>query len=162
MVNPRFGMSRWWRVQLVALFATFGVVGVGLAMFALIDGRGAPVFFWVLWALALAWNGYWFLWRVPLDVELTGGLLRWRAPLRSGELALDAVDRARPMRGSPEIEVICGADGTKIPVVLRREILPLFEALEAVRPGLDVRISERAGTARRMPGLPRFRRRDLH
>jgi hypothetical protein len=161
VVNPRFGMSRSWRIQLVALAVAFGVVGIGPAVFAVIDGRAAPVFFWVLWALALAWNAYWFGWRVPLDFEIAAGVLRWRAPLASGQLALDDIDRVRPMRGSPEIEVICGRGGPKIPVVMRREILPLFEALAAIRPDLDVRISERARTARRIPGLPRFRRRDV-
>src|SRR5947209_7820039 len=37
VVNPRFGMSRSWRIQLVVLAVAFGVVGIGPAVFAVID-----------------------------------------------------------------------------------------------------------------------------
>jgi hypothetical protein len=88
-MRPTFGMQPTfgWRLPAVYRFQVLLTVGFFVVFsIPLLTGRVlAPAWFRLSWLVALCWNGYWFLLRVVYQLEVRGGVLRWWAPLRSGQ-----------------------------------------------------------------------------
>ncbi|MGH7749084.1 MAG: hypothetical protein ACREQ5_30605, partial [Candidatus Dormibacteria bacterium] len=78
--------------QLAVLITLFALVpaAAGELFFTVIIRRDIP-YGDVLWLAIAAWNAYWFLLRFAHGVEVEDGTLLWRAPLRSGTLAVGDV-----------------------------------------------------------------------
>jgi hypothetical protein len=96
-VTASFRMYRSYRVQLLAMFTIFVAFGIGLAVTEAAGARHMPpVWFVLLWLAALAWNGYWFLFRLCYRLELADGVVHWFTPLRSGWVSVAEVRGARP------------------------------------------------------------------
>jgi hypothetical protein len=99
-------MYRLYRAQVIVTFAIFGVVAVPLVVAASLRDRDGPlVLFVVAWIAAFAWNAYWFLLRLCYRLDLEGGMLRWWAPLRSGDAPLAGLLALRPVRLTPNVAV---------------------------------------------------------
>jgi len=57
------------------------VVAVALLPVSLVGGE-PPIGFTLFWVGAVAWNAYWFLFRIGYQVEVDGQVVTWRTPLR--------------------------------------------------------------------------------
>lgn len=134
---------------LVALFALLPMA-LGELFFDVIIRRDIP-YGAVVWLAIILWNAYWFLLRFAHRVELDGATLRWRAPLRSGSVALADIRRVRPSWLFSNIQVMdTGARGPAM-VWAVRGFRDLVDAVSAERPGLPCQLSPQARIAARMP-----------
>jgi hypothetical protein len=84
--------SRW---PLLGGFAFFVAAGVAMVVTTLVRPDGPPLLFVAIWIGALGWSVYWLLWRVSYRLEVDGERLRWRTPLRAGEILLSDVQGIR-------------------------------------------------------------------
>jgi hypothetical protein len=50
---------------------------------------GGPEAFDLLSVAIFLWNGYWWLLRIGFQVEVVGGVLEWRAPLKKRRVPID-------------------------------------------------------------------------
>ncbi len=140
---------------LVALFALLPMA-LGELFFAVIIRRDVP-YGAVVWLAIVVWNAYWFLLRFAHRVELDGSTLRWRAPLRSGSVALADIRRVRPSWLFSNIQVMdTGARGPAM-VWAVRGFRDLVDAVWVERPGLPCQLSPQARIAARMPLRSGFR-----
>jgi hypothetical protein len=97
-MQGRFGwrLPAYYRFQVLA---TFAVIVVVVATVAAASGSALPGSWFALFlAAVLIWNAYWFLLRLVYQLEVGGGALTWRAPLRSGQVPLTEVVEIRPSR----------------------------------------------------------------
>ena len=76
---------------MLGMFGFFLVVGVALLASPDDGAGGPPGWFMALWVGALAWNAYWWLFRVAYVLELSDTELRWRAPLAHGTVPVRAL-----------------------------------------------------------------------
>lgn len=133
----------------MALFALLPMA-LGELFFDVIIRRDIP-YGAVVWLAIILWNAYWFLFRFAHGVELDGAVLRWRAPLRSGSVALADIRRVRPSWLFSNIQVMeTGARGPAM-VWAVRGFRDLVEAVCLERPGLPCQLSPQARIAGRMP-----------
>jgi hypothetical protein len=148
-------MQGSYRFLTIALFVCFGVVAVALVVVAPWGRSGGPaVAFTCVWIALMGWTAHWFLFRVAYELELDGDRLRWRAPLRSGEVALADLTRVST-RGN--VGVIAGARHQRVMVLARKGLTGFTAALVAARPDLEVRIGLQVRLAERLPGRSGFR-----
>ena len=82
----RFGYRRPWAKLVPFLFPVFGVFAVLLIVQT--AAGNAPVWFTVLWVGVLAWNAYWFLYRLGDEIVVEGGFVSWHAPLATRRVPL--------------------------------------------------------------------------
>lgn len=128
------------RLQTVLLpvgFLVFAAFAVFLVV-TTVRGDGPPVWFAVLWLAALAWNAYWFLLRVCTEVEVSGGTLRWRTPLRRGSAPVSAVRAVRPSRFGSQVAVIEVDGAPTLHVMARYGLAPLVIALRDAAPHAEI------------------------
>jgi hypothetical protein len=94
--------------------------------------------------LALVWAAFWigqayFLFlRVAYELEFDGDTLRWRSPLRRGEVNLRGVLRVASGPGTLPLVTFSVADGSSIMVSVRRGLHDFTEVLVQQRPELSV------------------------
>lgn len=145
-----------YRFLVLVMFACFGIVAVLLVVVNAIGRSGGPpVVATCLWITAMGWNAYWFLFRIAYELESDGDRLRWRAPLRSGEMALADLTG---VRSRSSVGVISGASQQRVLVWVRKGFVQFTEAMVAARPDLRVRIGFRARLVERWPGRSGYRR----
>jgi hypothetical protein len=163
--GSRPGMSRAPRCSyhlpashVVALIALFALVpaALGEAFFDLVIRRDLP-YGTLLWIAIGCWNVYWFLLRFAHVVDVEDGMLRWRAPLRSGSLPISELRSVRPSRLFSNIEIMETADGTRLLVWAVRGFSGLMEAVASERPDLPVLLSLQGRLAERIPVRSSFR-----
>ncbi|HEX4017428.1 MAG TPA: hypothetical protein VHX15_11890 [Frankiaceae bacterium] len=115
-VTASYQMFRYYRFQILGMFALFAVIGVVLVAAA---AGGAislhPLWFVVSWLVGVVVLGYFALLRFCYRLELADGVVHWYAPLRSGWVSVAEVRGARPLfnhssRWSSFVEVIDLAD----------------------------------------------------
>ncbi|HEX9035275.1 MAG TPA: hypothetical protein VF834_25825 [Streptosporangiaceae bacterium] len=152
----RYGIGGWYRVLMLAMFAIFGIVAVLLVVAASGGHGGVPVLFIMMWIVIIGGNGYFSLFRVAYELEFDGERLRWRAPLRSGEVPLSGLTRIRAVRSS-FFGAIDGAREGRVLVLAGKGFTEFSRAVVVARPELPVQIGFRARLAERMPGRSRFR-----
>lgn len=155
----RYRVSGGYRVAMLALFTFYAVLAVFLIAVAVYDGQ--PVGAVAAWAMAgtvpVGCLAYLYLFRVVYELEFDGERLRWRAPLRSGDVALADLTRVRAI--SPgAVGFLHRASGPRMRVYVRKGFTDFTGALVAARPGLAVRIGFGARLAERCPGRSAFRR----
>jgi hypothetical protein len=148
-------MYRLYRVQMLVSFAIFGatvplVVVVG-------DRDGRTLLFLLVWIAVLGWNAYWFLLRLCYRLDLQDGILRWRAPLRSGHAPLVGLRALRPGRLSPTIAVFEFVDGPRVLVLAMRGLAEFAARVQAAAPQAVVRIGWYIRLIERLPGSSGFR-----
>ena len=152
----RYKMYSLYRARVLGTFGVATAVAVGLIVAA--GASHVPVWFCAVWAAAVAWNGYWFLFRVAYDLSFDGTTVLWRAPLRSGALSLQEVTGLRPSRFGPNVELLASREGRPVVVLARPGFRPFAEALAAARPDLGAKRGGPAPTAGTgQPGSPRRR-----
>jgi hypothetical protein len=152
-------MYALWRAQILAMFAVFVVAAVFMVA-AIAAGSGPPVWFAAFWLAALVWNGYWFLFRVAYQLDLTEHEICWRTPLRSGSIALTDLVELRPHRFGSSIEVIQLASGTKVLVMVRKGFVDFMMEIQRLAPQVHARVGAFAKLGNRLPGPRGFRRRE--
>jgi len=123
----------------LVILGFFGVFAVGM-VFSLLAGSGPPAWFAVIWLAALAWNAYWFLWRLATDLWLDGNTLHWKAPFRSGSVDVSAIEEIRPRRMAGNVEMIRLSEGRPILTMATRGIEELNSDIVRLHPGLPVRV----------------------
>lgn len=155
----RYRVPGGYRAGMLALFASFAILGVFLMVVAIYDGQPAgAVAAWAAACAILAGDiAYLYLFRVVYELELDGERLRWRSPLRSGEVALADLTRIRAsMPGAAGL--LDGAPGPRLRVFVTKGFTGFTSALVAARPDLPVRIGFGTRLAERWPGRSAFRK----
>jgi hypothetical protein len=152
-------MHGLWRAQILAIFAVLSVAAVGISVASVWSKVGPPLWFVVLWLLALVWNGYWFLVRIAYRLDLSDTELLWRTPLRNGAIELADLVEMRPYRLGLSIEVLQLADGSKVLVIVRKGFIDFTKEVNNAAPHVPVRVGAFAKIGDRLPGPRGFRRR---
>ncbi len=144
--------------HLVGAIATFTLVpaAAGWVLFDVIIRRDLPGGN-LLWLAIAGWNAYWFLMRFAYAVEVEDGVLRWRAPLRSGTVPVAGLRRLRPSWLFSNIEVLEIEGGPALLVWAVRGFGRFASALGAQRPGLPVSHSVQGRLAEHLPVRSSFR-----
>ena len=99
------------------------------------------VVFILLWLGALAWNGYWFLFRMAYEIGITeGGQLHWRTVLSAHEVPLGHIENVKSpfgwfSRGLLRINV---RDHTSPLLMTAPGFTQVAEALVRARPDLSI------------------------
>jgi hypothetical protein len=136
--------------MLVALFA-LAPAAAGELLFGVILRIDIP-YGAVLWLAIAVWNAYWFLLRFAHRAELDdAGVLRWRAPLRSGRVDLADLEKVRPSLLFSNIQILDTGRGRPAMVWAVRGFGELAAAFDAQHPGLPCQLSPQARLAARMP-----------
>jgi hypothetical protein len=95
-----------WLPRLLPLgVVLFGAIVVVFVLGSL-RGDGPPVWFLVFWLGALAWNAYWWLFRICSEVAVDDSTLSWSAALQRGSAPMSDVRRLRKSRASRQMAVI--------------------------------------------------------
>ena len=95
----------------------------------------------MLWLGALAWNGYWFLFRMAYEIGITeGGQLHWRTVLSAHEVPLGHIENVKSpfgwfSRGQLRINV---RDHTSPVLMTAPGFTQVAEALVRARPDLSI------------------------
>jgi hypothetical protein len=143
-----------------AIFGMFGIVAIVLIIGTLAGGDNAPpAAFTVLWLCALAWNGYWWLFRIATELRIDGLELSWSSPLRSGRVSFGQLIEIRPMRFASNVEIFKVQGGQSIIVMATKGLRAFTDEISRRRPDLPVRLGWHARLAERLPGWSRFKRR---
>lgn len=98
---------------------------------------------------------YLYLFRVVYELEFDGERLRWRAPLRSGEVSLASLTGVCAIAPGAA-GFLDRAAGPWMRVFVRKGFIDFTSALVAVRPDLAVQIGFAARLAERWPGRSAF------
>jgi hypothetical protein len=142
----------------VAIFGIFAVVAIVLVAVALGGSTdGPPVVFTAFWLGALIWNGYWWLFRLAIELSIDGTVLTWATPLRRGRIDLQDVTELRPMRLMSSVEVIGLRDRRPLLTPATKGIRMFTDELTRLRPDLSVRLGWQSRLAERLPGSSRTR-----
>jgi len=123
----------------LVIFGFFGVVAITMAG-SLSTADGPPLAFFAFWLFMVAWNGYWFLWRMATDLWLDGNTLHWKAPFRSGSVDVAAIEEVRPRRMAGNVEMIRLREGRPIMTMATRGIEELNAEIVRLHPGLPMRV----------------------
>jgi hypothetical protein len=145
-------IGRWF---FVVGFGILGVASVFLVPSVIADpdaDAGSAASYLAFWFVALAWNGYWWLFRIAFSLTLGDGVLAWEAPLRRGHVALPDLVAFRPMRFVPNVVVIEPRTGRKVLVLPGKGLARFAAALAAASPTSDVRVGPWTSTLDRFPG----------
>ena len=144
-----YELSRGHLAALIGLYAVAPMFG-GEALFGVILGVDIPLGWLVLLAI-VAWNAYWFLLRFAYAATVDGGVLYWKAPLRSGTLVVAQLDRVRPSRVFSNIQVVQTADGRRVMVWAVKGFTRFIGVVASRRPGLPVHLQVQTRLAEHLP-----------
>jgi hypothetical protein len=128
-----------YRPALTIGFVLALVIAIPLLLATAGHRNGPPVLFATAWIAIAIHHAYWFLFRIAYELEFDGQELRWRAPLRSGNINLGDIDRFRPFRFGSSVEVIESTSGAKVLVMVRPGLSDFAETFVARKPGLPIR-----------------------
>jgi hypothetical protein len=134
-----------WRLPWLYRLQVMGTVGVLAVVGVVMPAAGAaPAWFAVLWVAALCWNGYWFLLRIVHQLEVAAGVLRWRAPLRAGQIPIGEVVAIQPSRVAMMGHVVTTRRGTIWVTFATPGFAEFAAALQAAQPVMSVRVGRLA------------------
>jgi hypothetical protein len=112
-----------------------------------------PPGFVALWCVAVVWNGYWWLLRMPSRLELAGGVLKWKTPLRGGEIPIADLREVRPSRMAGRTAVFLHGKG-QLTVTVTKGFQQFLDSLLVRRPDLPVGSRRRGQTGTETPHRP--------
>jgi hypothetical protein len=121
--------NRW---ILLLVFAAFIVFGAVFIVLAITRPDGPPLLFVLAWIAILAWNGYWFLWRLSYRIQADGDRLLWTTPLRTGEARVGDVAAVRA-GWLGQMMVVELRDGETLMSLNRKGVSEFAEALTGER-----------------------------
>ncbi|GAA1964563.1 hypothetical protein [Agromyces allii] len=157
----RWEMPFWWRPFMIGILVLLLVFGALVAPRVVSEGWQAMVFMTV-WFAALAWNLYWWLFRIPYRLEVRGETLYWRAPFARGDLPVPSIIDVGPFLGlSYQITVIRAVGHRSVPLFACGDLSWLFARLSAINSAVPARVPGFAGAYDRLSGrmmTPRQRR----
>jgi hypothetical protein len=137
--QPFAGGQNFIRLMFVG-FAAFAALLIGTS----VKGDGPPLVFTVFWLFALAWNAYWWLFRVANDIDLEGDSLTWSAALRTRSVPLTDLIQVRPARFSSSAMVIEVSGQRPILTLASNGVQAFASELRRRRPDLPVSVGKRA------------------
>ena len=137
-----FPLGRMFPVVIFAFFALIDVVSI--------IGGGSPWLFNLLFTVGVLSGGYWFLWLVVSELSLSGEMIKWRSPMRSGEVRTIDIRRIRPGRGL--LEIIEMDNGNYLRVVGSSRFVRFCDVLRVIRPDLPIQASPQRGFMSRFKG----------
>ena len=139
------------RAVILPLFGVFVVIASVMVVSSL-TAEGGPA--WVLvafWLLALAWNAYWWLLRLAVELRFeSDDLLVWSTPLRTRRIPLSAITKVRPVRVSSNLEALEHTQGRPVVFITGNGLQGFFDELAQRRPDLEIRLGWEARVSRRM------------
>lgn len=109
------------------------------------------------WILAGCWNAYWFLLRFVYRLDADENTLRWRAPLRRGEVPLTALDALTTFPLGGQVQRITSSSGPTIWINARKGIEDFSAELAKRAPQLTVKLSWSAKLTEKVWGRSGFR-----
>ncbi|GAA1060108.1 hypothetical protein [Agromyces bracchium] len=117
-------------VAVLGLLVVGGAIGSGRVA----TGGGAfGIAFIAAWWAILAWNVYWFMFRVAYRLELRGETLHWRAQLARGELPGRSITAVAVSRGQSPTVTIRAAGRRSVRVMFgHRSLSSVLEPLHAI------------------------------
>jgi hypothetical protein len=135
--NPDMASYRQPRYAAILPVVIVTVLAIA-AVVMIVNPGGPPVWFLVLWIAALGWNAYWYLVRFATSVEVDGGTLRWRTPLRRGSAPVTAIRRVRRQRFGSQVAVIELDGAPNVYVMVWYGFAGLVDDLRAAAPQADI------------------------
>lgn len=127
-----------WAQRLLPLGIVVFVAFVAVFTFGTSRSIGPPVWFLVFWLGALAWNVYWWLFRVCVEVRVEDRTVSWAAVLRRGNAPMTDVRRLRRARMSRQMAVIELQGRRPLLVPVRYGFSELQNAIAAGAPQADI------------------------
>jgi hypothetical protein len=120
------------------VFVLIFIAGAVSLVVSLVRGHGPPLWFTVLWLAAAAWNGYWWLGRIALEVRLDEGGLSWTTLVRNDHAELSEVQSVRPSRITSQVGLVALAQRRALPVPIRYRYDNLINQLRARAPHVTI------------------------
>ena len=157
-------MPRWWLPFMIGILVVLLVVGSLVSMRIIEDEGWAGAAFMTVWFAALAWNLYWWLFRVAYRLELRGETLYWRAPLAQGRLSVHSITGVRPFMGTTnQMPTIQAIGRRNVPVFAYGDLSSFLARLNVINTAVPDRVRGFAGiydkvtsrTAKHRPERPR-------
>lgn len=142
-------------ISVIAILCLFAIAIVHELL-----STGDPILaaFLILWLAALAWNGYWFLFRVTYEIGVAEGTtLRWRTVATAHEAPLASVRNVRSPYGPFSGGLLrINIDGHLSPLLMTSPGFEgVVEMIGGLRPDLSIRTSwlDRAVGRSGIPGV---------
>jgi hypothetical protein len=152
-----YRMHPMYLVPIFIVFPLFAIVAVVTIVMAVRDPAGGSLGFTLLWTAGVAWNAYWFLFRLCHRIDLYEDALYWSTPLRHGRLDLHSLTAVRPGRIGWGIAVFESTAGQNVLTLPRRGFAQFAAAVQTAAPHASVDIGLYARIAERFPGFNGFR-----
>ena len=139
-MNETYRLSRFRPIAIGAM-GVLCLVAIAIVRELLSTRDPILVVFILLWLGALAWNGYWFLFRMAYEIGITeGGQLHWRTVLSAHEVPLGHIENVKSpfgwfSRGQLRINV---RDHTSPVLMTAPGFTQVAEALVRAKPDLSI------------------------
>ena len=141
----------------IVLFGALGLAAVALIVLAATGDGSISLPFVLLGIVAIAWNAYWWLFRVAFSLTLRDGAVEWETPLRRGRIPTDDLTSLGPTALVPSLLLLKHTGGPSLLVVQGKGFGEFAAVLRQARPDLDVRAGSLGRMADRMPGPSAWR-----
>lgn len=153
-------MPRWWLPFMVGILVVMLVLG-SLVSVKIIENEGlAGAVFMTAWYTALAWNLYWWLFRVAYRLELRGDTLYWRAPFAQGRLSVQSISGVTPFMGTTnQMPTIRAVGHRNVPVFAYGDLSSFLARLNVINTAIPDRVRGFAGVYDKVTGRTATHRR---
>lgn len=136
-----------------------GIIGLMLvaspfAAAAIISKEGpSALVLLAAWIAALAWNAYWWLFRIAYRLELRGETLHWRAPLAGGSIPVGSITGVGPFLGlSNQAPTIRAMGHRSVPLFAYGDLSSFLARLHVANAAVPDRVRGLGGVYDRMTG----------
>ena len=130
-------MPSFYLPAMIALSLVMAVVLVGILV-AITQVSGFFVVVFIALLAIFTWFMYRELFRKAYQLDLDSSQLRWRAPLRKGELQVVDLITLRPSRLTGGIWVFEARKGPNVPVFVRKGFRQFVQEVQILRPDLEI------------------------
>ena len=130
-------MPAFYLPAITGLSALMIVVLVGIGI-GITHVSGFFAFVFVAFLAVVVWFWYRALFRRAYRLDLELSQIRWRAPLKGGELSVGDLTAVRPSRMTGGIWVLEVRNAPNVPVHVRKGFLQFVQELQVLRPDLPV------------------------
>lgn len=115
--------------------------------------------FMAAWFAALAWNLYWWLFRVAYRLELRGEVLYWRAPFARGSLSVQSITGVTLFLGTiNQMPTIRSVGSRRVPVFAYGDLSSFLARLNVINTTVPDRVRGFAGVYDKVTGNIAMRR----
>lgn len=159
----RWEMPSWWVPFMVGILVVMLVFGLLFSARIFEDGGWVGGVFMAAWFAALAWNLYWWLFRVAYRLELRGEMLYWRAPFARGSFSVQAITGVTPFFGTTNrMPTIRSVGSRMVPVFAYGDLSSFLARLNVINTTVPDRVRGFAGHYDKVTGNIAMRRQRRH